>query len=147
MASDPCPTCGLRRFPDIKPEKRASAPPRRPAKRPECDAPENAREAKVLLRKLSEECREARRRWHAAREAAPGEAAAVSLHMTSYCAGDLEAGRIGVLTFSMWQAEEKLQDAAALWRAILAVREAMPVAARWSLRDLEAWASWPTAVS
>lgn len=138
MASEPCPTCGLHRFPDIKPEKRASAPPPRPAKRPECDAPENVREVKMLLRRLSAECREARKRYYELRErwrVTPDDEYACS------------AGHVANVVEGMWAAEYRLDRAAAHWRAIKDAREAMPVAERWSLRDLEAWAAWPTAVS
>lgn len=113
---------------------------------PKTDAPEHVRAAKLELRRLGAAEREVRKRWYAAREGVADTAAAQGLHPTDYTASDLEAGRIGVLTLSLWAAENARLAAAARWRIILSEREAMPVDQRWNLRDLEAWAAWSAGV-
>jgi hypothetical protein len=88
-----------------------------------------ARAAKMALRAADRAAREARKAWTAERAAARGQ------HW-----GREDPEKIGDLTYAMWSAEAHLAACAAAWRVVLAEREAMPVAGRWSLMGLDKWA-------
>lgn len=118
----------------------------KPRPQPDSDAPPEVKAAKLELRRLGAEEREVRKRWTDARAGAMTTAASTGLRVDCYTASDLVAGHVGVVTIALWAAEQAREQAAARWRLILAQREAMPVADRWNLADLEAWASWSPGV-
>ena len=112
---------------------------------PKTDAPEHVRAVKMELRALGVAEREVRKRWYELRTAAKHTA---ENFPETYAAAAREHWRasIGAVTMELWAAEDARLEAAARWRLILAQREAMPVADRWNLADLEAWAAWSPGV-
>lgn len=94
-------------------------------------APPDVCEVKLTLRRLDREAREARKHWYAAREDTASVAGVWSRQLKAAVAD---------LTERMWAAERALAAGAQRWREVLAARESMPVAERWSLADLEKWA-------
>lgn len=91
-------------------------------------APPEVCAVKMTLRTADAQARYARKRWYAWREKYATRPDTISMVA------------IGSLTTAMWTAEATLATAAAKWREVLATREAMPVAERWNLADLEKWA-------
>ena len=104
----------------------------KPRPQPESDAPPEVKAAKLELRRLGAEERAVRKRLEAVRT---GEGSEV-----------LDVVEVGDAVIALWAAEDARLAAAARWRLILAQRETMPVADRWNLADLEAWASWSPGV-
>lgn len=90
-----------------------------------------ARRVKLVLRKYAHACRETRKRWLALREK-------TRIAIQIGAGADFEL--VAQLTTELWTAEQNLADAAVLWRENLAAREALPVAERWNLVDMERWA-------
>ena len=117
---------------------------RRGPKAPKTDAPEHVRAAKVELRALGVAERKVRKRWYNLR--ASTKHTIDNFPDTFAAAREHWRASIGAVTMELWAAENARLEAAARWRVILAQREAMPVADRWNLADLEAWASWSPGV-
>ena len=91
-------------------------------------APPEVCAVKMTLRTADAQARYARKRWYAWREEYATRPDTISMVA------------IGSLTTAMWAAEATLAVAAAEWREVLAAREALPVAERWNLAELEKWA-------
>lgn len=79
----------------------------------------------MTLRTVAKTTREVRLRWYALRAQPPSVTPPLD---------------IGATTSEMWAAERALAGQAARWREVLAARDALPVAERWSLAALEKWA-------
>jgi hypothetical protein len=94
--------------------------------------PVSAKEAKLTVHRASAACRAVRIRWTTLR---------ASLSNVLDLANGPQNQSIGELTAELWIAERVLAEAAAGWRRELAEREALPVADRWNLVDMERWAS------
>lgn len=94
--------------------------------------PASATAARLAVKRASAACRAVRIRWNALR---------------SDTINVLDLGHeprtlaISDLTADLWVAELALAEAAAEWRRVLAKRDALPVAERWNLIDMERWAS------
>jgi hypothetical protein len=91
-----------------------------------------SRVAKMAMRAADRSAREARKEWTRLRGSLAAEAVDVAT------AVDMEV--VGRVTLNMWRAEAQFAACAATWRDVLAEREAMPVADRWSLAGLDKWA-------
>lgn len=96
------------------------------------ELPVEARAARLAMRHASHRAREARKCWNDVR------AATIAGMDIGHEPRELE---IGAATVALWTCEVEQAEAAAAWRAALAAREALPVAARWNLVDMERWAS------
>lgn len=94
-------------------------------------APPEVSAVKMTLRTADAQARYARKRWYAWREDTASVAGVWSRQLKAAVAD---------LTERMWAAERALAAGAQRWREVLAARESMPVAERWSLADLEKWA-------
>lgn len=92
----------------------------------------SAMDAKLTVRRASVACRAVRIRWTTLRN---------SLINVLAIGDDAQKQAIGELTVELWIAERALEEAAAGWRRALAEREALPVADRWNLVEMERWAS------
>jgi hypothetical protein len=94
---------------------------------------DRARAAKLAMRAADRAARQARKTWTGARTMA-GQIAAegeVTIQVEI---------NVGAITLAMWSAEAQFAACVAAWRDVLAEREAMPVADRWSLAGLDKWA-------
>ena len=85
-----------------------------------------------MVRGASEACRVVRIRWNALRTE--------TINVLDLGHEPREHA-IGELTAELWAAEQALAEAASGWRQVLAERDALPVAERWSLIAMEHWAS------
>lgn len=94
--------------------------------------PSAALAAKMAVRRASAACRAVRVRWNTLRSET------ISVLDLGH---EPRALAIGDLTADLWAAEHALAEAAAGWRQVLAERDALPVAERWNLVDMERWAS------
>ena len=94
--------------------------------------PASATAARLAVKRASAACRAVRIRWNALRSD--------TINVLDI-GHEPRALAIGDLTAELWAAEHALAEAAAGWRQVLAEREALPVAERWNLIDMERWAS------
>jgi hypothetical protein len=97
-----------------------------------------ARAAKMALRAADRAAREARLEWTTVRAAATRNEATIPVAFGA-AAGSWQV-TAGVATLAMWSAEARFAACVATWRVVLAERESMPVADRWSLAGLDKWA-------
>lgn len=83
------------------------------------------------MRRSSRVARDARKDWYVARR---------DTHLTTGEWPWQLKSAVADITEAMWAAERVLSQWAERWREVLAAREAMLVAERWNLAELEKWA-------
>lgn len=102
-------------------------------------APPEVCAVKLALRRMSRRTRDARKEWYAVRDFFNKGTDWLAEHGKGEYAVP-EAWDIQAVTVEMWACERSLAQWAERWREVRDAREALPVAERWSLADLEKWA-------